>query len=290
MSGILWVGLVCFCVWCLRSAFTCDPRDRGVFLYSLAIFSSLLAWFARSCWRIAAEEAQKYADAKQKWDQSWFCMRCGHVWHTALATKDQYNRSLKSKCATGRPKHIRALITGIIITCSLLLIWVSDKREQDKQDAARIASDAKAKKNFAEMVAVRMQQQLLGPKPKVTQVFPEKSVQLSNVPYEVVRHWQIPGGGEGKLIVVSPSMATEKDLERLMRQLKDETKGDRTAVIQVFTNREAAAMRDNVDNLTETQTAFFDKSFVGVFNKFAGEVVMEIMPQGMNGTTKRLNP
>ena len=290
MSGILWVGLVCFCIWCLRSAFTCDPLDRGVFLYSLVIFSSLLAWFAWSCWRIATEEARKYTDAKQKWDQSWFCMRCGHVWDTALATRDRDSRSRSPKCATGRPKHIWALIAGFTITVSLILIWVSDKRVQDKHDAARTASEAEAKKSFAEMLATRKQQQLLGPGPKTTEVFPTDSVQLSRVPYEVVQRWQIPGGGEGRLIVVSPSMVTEKDLERLMRQLKDETKGDRTAVIQVFKSREAAAMRDNLDSLTEAQTAFFDKSFVGILNKFDGKVVMDIMPRGMNGDTKRLNP
>ena len=122
--------------------------------------------------------------------------------------------------------------------------------------------------------------------------FPERGIQeqkkqlgSSTISYETVARWKIPGGGEGKLIFIDPSLSSAKDLEHLMRQLKEETKGDRNALIQVFKSRDAAQMRDKLSSLTETQKIFYRKSCVGRFFKNEGQSIieMEIMPEGING-------
>lgn len=117
-------------------------------------------------------------------------------------------------------------------------------------------------------------------------------VSTSRVPYEVVKRWKIPAGGEGKLIAIDPALSTEKNLERLIRQLRDETRDDRFASVQVFTSRDAAHMRDRANTLTEDQSAFFDKAYVAYYFKNEGQGVldMEIMPEGINGPVKVLKP
>ena len=120
--------------------------------------------------------------------------------------------------------------------------------------------------------------------------------ELTGIPYELVKSWRMQGG-QGKLILIDSSVATENNLERLIRHLSAEAKGDQSAIIQVFTSREAIEMRDNLPNLTEgipsteTSIKFYDEHCVGGVYKSEGySDKLYIMPQGLNGQTKYLNP
>ena len=115
---------------------------------------------------------------------------------------------------------------------------------------------------------------------------------LPGIPYELVKHSKT-ATGEWMFVLIAPSLATEHNLERLIRHLNEETPGNRQTMIQVFTSRKAAEMRinGNLDSLSEDQLKYFDDHFVGGVDKQEGfPDKLYIMPQGMNGSTIKLNP
>jgi hypothetical protein len=89
------------------------------------------------------------------------------------------------------------------------------------------------------------------------------------VPYEVVRQWTIPAGGYGKVIVVDPSHRNTSDLKALGEQLKNDTRGDRYANVDIYDDIEAAGMRNdaNAERLSAEDMAFHDLHLIGNYSR-----------------------
>lgn len=91
---------------------------------------------------------------------------------------------------------------------------------------------------------------------------PDKSI-----PYEIVREWQVPNGGYGKIIVISPQYRNGQDLRLLGLNLRYDTRYDRNAFIDVFDNKKAADLSKTLANLSEKEGALFDKHKIGQYTR-----------------------
>ena len=53
---------------------------------------------------------------------------------------------------------------------------------------------------------------------------PTIQIQVKNIDYEVIQSWEIPNGGYGKVIIISPDNLNEEDMTVLGDKLKKNTK------------------------------------------------------------------
>ena len=116
---------------------------------------------------------------------------------------------------------------------------------------------------------------------------------LANIPtvnYAIAKRWPLPNGGEGKVIVISPSAANVPTMTLLGKQLQRETQNDRNAFIYIYDNDQAAQMRDRVSSFTESDYQFYERYFIGTYMRNANNGVheMEIQPDGVNGHATEL--
>lgn len=97
---------------------------------------------------------------------------------------------------------------------------------------------------------------------------------VKQITYEVIKKWDIPNGGEGKVVVISPDYLNRNDMPIVGEKLKSDNKNDRNSFIFVFTDKKAAEMRDRVlsdgvDKLTEEEQDYYDARFVAEYTKNA---------------------
>lgn len=122
---------------------------------------------------------------------------------------------------------------------------------------------------------------------------PTTQIQVKDISYEVVKTWEIPNGGYGKVIVISPNNFNEEDVVALGEKLKKDTKNDRNAFVYIFTDRKAAEMRDRLfdpaDKLTNKEEEFYDAHYVGdyVRNINSGYHQLTIYFDGVIGTNNK---
>ena len=95
------------------------------------------------------------------------------------------------------------------------------------------------------------------------------TVQQKEIPYEIVKRWTIPNGGEGKVILIAPEYLNEADMLALGEKIKSDVQSDRNAFISVFDDRKAANVRDKVlaDTATPAETDLYDKHYIGDYKK-----------------------
>ncbi len=97
---------------------------------------------------------------------------------------------------------------------------------------------------------------------------PDKQSNLINkqfISYKIIKRWDIPNGGEGKVIAIDISHLNKKDMHSLGETLKKDTENDRNAVIFIFTSEKAALLRDKIGKLNKSESDFYDKHFVGSY-------------------------
>lgn len=109
--------------------------------------------------------------------------------------------------------------------------------------------------------------------------------------YEIFQRWSIPNGGEGKVVIISPENFNEQDMPLLGEKLKNDVKADKNAFIFIFDDKKAAQLRDKVlsDNMTNEERDFYDKHYVGQYNKNgnSGFNEMIIYYDGVMGTNSK---
>jgi hypothetical protein len=115
-----------------------------------------------------------------------------------------------------------------------------------------------------------------------------------DVPYEIVKTWESPNGGYGKVIVITSEDVTEQRMAALGETLKRDTVDDRNAFIFVFSDRRAAEMRDKVSSdagntLSDGDRDFYDVHYVGQYvkNGNSGYHTFSIYLDGVMGTNRR---
>lgn len=128
---------------------------------------------------------------------------------------------------------------------------------------------------------------------QTSQPSPTPQIQIKDISYEVVKTWEIPNGGYGKVIVISPDNFNEEDVAALGEKLKKDTKNDRNAFVYIFTDRKAAEMRDRLfdpaDKLSSKEEEFYDAHYVGdyVRNINSGYHQLTIYFDGVMGTNNK---
>ena len=114
---------------------------------------------------------------------------------------------------------------------------------------------------------------------------------VPKIDYQIIQRWQIPNGGEGKVILIPKEYVNDADMTALGEKLKKDTSGDRNAVIEVFSDRQASLLRDKVFNNTATkeETDLYDKNYVGSYTKNinTGYHKFEIFFDGVMGTNNK---
>lgn len=92
---------------------------------------------------------------------------------------------------------------------------------------------------------------------------------VKDIPYEVIESWEIPNGGFGKIIVISPTNANESDVIALGEKLRKETKNDRNSSIDIFSDKQAALLRKKVigQKATEAEDKLYGTHFIASYSK-----------------------
>lgn len=111
------------------------------------------------------------------------------------------------------------------------------------------------------------------------------------IPYQIVKRWDIPNGGEGKLIVISPNNLNEADMTALGENLRNDTKNDRNAFISIFDDTKAVSVRDAVlsDTASKANQDLYDKHFIGEYDRNinTGYNQLQIYFDGVMGTNQK---
>jgi len=105
------------------------------------------------------------------------------------------------------------------------------------------------------------------------------------VTYQIIREWDMPNGGYGRVLFVDPKYRHENDLKKLGDELKELTKDDRNAFVWVYDDLKAAQMQENAMELNEADGAFYDKHFILTYkrNINTGFHQLVIMVDGLGG-------
>lgn len=132
------------------------------------------------------------------------------------------------------------------------------------------------------------------PSTKTSSTDEQKATTSKTISYEILQTWEIPNGGQGKVVLIPREYLNEADITALGEKLKDDTKNDRNAFISVFTDKKAWELRDAAleDKLTKEDMDFYDKHYVAQYNKNANSGFNEfvIYFDGITGTnTKTIN-
>lgn len=144
-----------------------------------------------------------------------------------------------------------------------------------------------------------------GEDPKTTQMQEDKPVQVAEqasqpqataktYSYEVVKEYEIPNGGHGKVIVTSPDYKNASDMEALGKKLHEDNKNERNAFLFIFTDKKAADLRDKVtsgETLNQADQDFYDKHYVADYRKNANSGIKEFTYRlnGLLGESKTVN-
>jgi len=137
--------------------------------------------------------------------------------------------------------------------------------------------------------------------PVMENIKEQNSTQLSNtsaeqpkqkeITYEILERWTIPNGGEGKKILIPKDYINDADMTALGNKLKQDTANDRNAFIQVYTNRQAAVLRDKVlaGDATQAENDLYDQNYVGQYNKNGNNGLHQftIFFDGVMGTNQK---
>jgi hypothetical protein len=120
---------------------------------------------------------------------------------------------------------------------------------------------------------------------------PAEEPTAEEMAYDVVETWDIPNGGQGKAIVISPDYLNDADMTALGEKLKNDTEDDRNAVIFVFDNPQAGALRQAVLNgeASQADQDLYDQHYVGQYTKNANTGFHEftIYFDGVMGTNQK---
>lgn len=167
-----------------------------------------------------------------------------------------------------------AAIFGIATIVSFVLFGITTDSSKNNQVAQQPAME-------------NTNEQTSAPKDSV----PTEQPQQKEITYEILERWTIPNGGEGKKILIPKDYLNEVDMTALGNKLKQDTSGDRNASIQVYTNKQAAILRDKVlaDNATQTENDLYDQNYVGQYNKNGntGLHQFNIFFDGVMGTNQK---
>lgn len=112
--------------------------------------------------------------------------------------------------------------------------------------------------------------------------------QVKTISYEVIRSWEIPNGGYGKVIVIPPDNFNEADMTLLGEKLKEDHKRDRNSFIYIYDAKKAAQMRDGA-SIAPGDQDFYDKHYIGEYTKNAnsGYHQLTIYFDGIMGTNQK---
>jgi hypothetical protein len=99
---------------------------------------------------------------------------------------------------------------------------------------------------------------------------------LIEIPFQIIREWEIPNGGYGRTILIDPKYKNESDLKKLGDQLVEYTKNDRNAFIFIYDDKRAAELQENIGNLNDSEQAVYDQHFIGRYFKNANTGVNEL--------------
>jgi|WetSurMetagenome_2_1015567.scaffolds.fasta_scaffold26925_5 hypothetical protein len=118
---------------------------------------------------------------------------------------------------------------------------------------------------------------------------PQPTPTVKTISYELLQQWDINNGGYGKTILIPTDYLNETDMTSLGQKLKEDTKNDKNSFISIFTNKEAAKLRDKLSNLSKTEEDFYDKNYVGQYTKNgnSGFHTFVIYFDGVSGTNSK---
>jgi len=105
--------------------------------------------------------------------------------------------------------------------------------------------------------------------PVVKPVVTKTATPQKQISYEIIKRWEIPNGGEGKVVVISPTNLNETDMTLLGTKLKNDALNDKNSFVYVFDSKKAALSRDNSLNnkLSTADQNFYDKHYIGTYKK-----------------------
>jgi hypothetical protein len=87
------------------------------------------------------------------------------------------------------------------------------------------------------------------------------------VAYDVIDRWTMPNGDPGESIVIPDSYLNEEGAGLLGAQLQADTATATKAVIFIYTDKRAAALRLNLNDANADDQAFYAKHYAGQYTR-----------------------
>ena len=121
-------------------------------------------------------------------------------------------------------------------------------------------------------------------------VFIFLSVFIANILFAV--DFQLVGQtSTTKRIAISPKDKNHENLQWLADYFHEQNKKAKQSYVLIYDDEKAAKMYDSLNDLSESETAFYEKHFIGVFWKGSGENTrydFTFMLDGVNGETESI--
>jgi hypothetical protein len=111
------------------------------------------------------------------------------------------------------------------------------------------------------------------------------------IDYQIIQSWTIPNGGHGKTLLIPKEYLNDADMTALGNKIKKDVSSDRNSFIEIYTDRQAEALRTKVlgGKATKEEEDLYDKNYVGTYTKNANTGYHEfiIFFDGLAGTNEK---
>ena len=105
----------------------------------------------------------------------------------------------------------------------------------------------------------------------VAAIKPQEQPKPKHYDYQVVKEWNITNGGHGKVLAISKDYLNDADMKALGQQLKADNANDRNSFIYIFSDVQAAKLRDQVldpnNTMTDAENKLYDNNYVADYQK-----------------------
>jgi hypothetical protein len=155
---------------------------------------------------------------------------------------------------------------------------------------ARVAVDdlpEEVKKSFAPPEEPKVEET----QAKVEAPFADPNLIPEKERYRIVRKHIIPNGGETLWVVIAKELATYKDIQSIIDDIRKGTANQRNTYIFIFDDLRSPEMYTRLDDLTEEENKIYDKSFKAIYKKNGATGFHEatITPDGLNGADMQIS-
>lgn len=113
-----------------------------------------------------------------------------------------------------------------------------------------------------------------------------KTIEGKKLDYTIADEWTMGDlNNKGMSILISKDISTHENIKAIAEELKLDYYTYNELMIFFYTDQKAVEMRRNYN---ETESMFYDKNFVGIFNKDKNKISITSFPKGFGTEEKQI--